>query len=261
MHRLGIAELPNLLFEIVGSIAAKGEKKMSYMPVLILHISGGTLGLISGGAAAFLRKGSPRHRMAGNIFVVSMLCMCVAAVYMATMKSEPSNILAGIFTAYLVATAWLTAKRSDGKKTIFDALGLGVALAALTAYVLYGLEAANSPSGAKAGVPAGMYFVMGFIALLAAVGDFRLLLGGALSATQRLVRHLWRMFFALFIASGSLFLARPHLFPAVLRQTGVIVLLGFLPLILMIFWLIRVRFTRAQRKVRPTRTEPYLARA
>jgi hypothetical protein len=72
-----------------------------------------------------------------------------------------------------------------------------------------------------------------------------MLLRGGISGTQRIARHLWRMCFGLFIASGSVFLARQHLFPAILRTTGVLVFLSVAPLLLMIFWLLRVRFTKA----------------
>ena len=92
------------------------------------------------------------------------------------------------------------------------------------------------------------YFIFGSVALLFATGDVRMLVRGGVSGTKRLSRHLLRMCFALFIASGSLFLARPHLFPAILRKTNVIFLLGILPLLLMIFWLFRVRFAKAYKK-------------
>src|SRR4029077_18350445 len=108
------------------------------------------------------------------------------------------------------------------------------------------------------GVPAGMYFFLGSIALLAAVGDVRMLVRGGIFGTQRLVRHLWRMCFALFIASASIFIARPHLFPALFRKTGLLFLLGVGPLILMIFWLARVRFAKAYKgKSMPSRSAVY----
>jgi hypothetical protein len=53
------------------------------------------------------------------------------------------------------------------------------------------------------------------------------------------------MCFALFIAASSIFLARQQLFPAILQRTGVFYFLSFLPLLLMIFWMLRVRFTNA----------------
>ena len=105
-------------------------------------------------------------------------------------------------------------------------------------------------------MPAAPYFIFGSIALLFAVGDIRMLVGGGISGARRLARHLGRMCFALFIASGSLFLARPHLCPVLLRKTGVIFLLGILPLILMVFWLFRVRLTKAHKKpVAPLRIQ------
>jgi hypothetical protein len=83
------------------------------------------------------------------------------------------------------------------------------------------------------------------VAVLAAIGDVRLLMRGGISGAGRIARHLWRMCFALFIAAASIFLARQQLFPALLRKTGALVFLSVLPLVLMVFWLLRVRFTSA----------------
>jgi hypothetical protein len=56
------------------------------------------------------------------------------------------------------------------------------------------------------------------------------------------------MCFALFIASGSLFLARQQLFPAWMRKTGSLVLLTFLPLMVMMYWLIRMWYAHGHKK-------------
>lgn len=64
------------------------------------------------------------------------------------------------------------------------------------------------------------------------------------SGRQRVARHLWRMCFALFVASASKFLARAHLSPVFLQKTGVLFGLSFLPLGLLIFWMFRVRFAK-----------------
>jgi len=88
---------------------------------------------------------------------------------------------------------------------------------------------------------------MGLVALLAATGDVRMIVLRGIAGTQRIARHLWRMCFALFIASASIFLARQHLFPAFMRRTGMLMLLSFLPLGLLIYWMIRVRVGKARR--------------
>lgn len=212
--------------------------------ILVPHICAGTLGVLSGFVAMFFRKGSRRHGLAGDVFVVSMLILSVSGVLLAIMKSQPGNILGGTFTFYLVVTAWMVARRGNQRPGIFDWAGFAVALTVGAFEVTYGLEAALSRTGLKYDYPPGPYFFLGSVALLAITGDFRMLLRGSISGTQRIARHLWRMCFAWFIASASIFLARQHIFPVFFRKTGVLFLLSFLPLMLMVFWLIRVRLAK-----------------
>jgi len=230
-------------------------------PILLLHIIAGTLGMLSGFVAVFLRKGSRRHGVAGNVFVVAMLCLSASGVYLAVMKSQPGNILGGTLTFYLVATAWMTARRRDGEPGVFDWGALLVVSAVAALNVTWGFQAATSPARLKHDYPPGPYFFLGSVALLASVGDVRMFVRNGISGTQRIARHLWRMCFALFIAAASIFLARQQIFPAFLRKTGALFLLSFLPLILMIFWLVRVRFVNAYKKRAPVvgGPEPALA--
>jgi len=72
-----------------------------------------------------------------------------------------------------------------------------------------------------------------------------MLVRGGIAGTQRIARHLWRMCFALFVAAGSIFLARQHLFPDILQKTGALVFLSFLPLLLLVYWLVRIRLAKA----------------
>ncbi len=217
------------------------------LPMLVLHIVGGTLGMLSGFVAVFLLKGSRRHGLAGNVFVLAMLILSVSGVVLALMKSQPGNVLGGTLTFYLVVTAWIAARRKVVETGPLDWGALLVALALMAVELTCGIDAATSPTGQKFGYPPGPYFFMGSVALLAVVGDLRLLVRGGISGTARIARHLWRMCFALFIAAASIFLARQELFPAILRKTGALWFLSFLPLLLMIFWLIRVRFTKPYR--------------
>lgn len=230
---------------------------MSFSPILLFHICGGTLGVLSGAAAASFRKGSRRHRIAGKVFAISMLSLAASGVYLAFMKSQPGNVLGGTFTFYLVATAWMTARRREEKPGIFDWGALLIVLAVAATEVTFAFQAMRRQTGLKYGYPAGPYFFIGSVALLALAGDARMLIRGV-SGTQRIARHLWRMCFAWFIASASIFLARPHLFPVLLRKAGVLYLLTALPLLLMIFWLVRVRFAKTYKnKAIPGRSDVY----
>jgi uncharacterized membrane protein len=178
---------------------------MSFSPMLPLHISAGIIGILSGAAAMSFRKGSPRHVLSGRIFVIAMLTLSASAVWLALLI--PSLVGIGL---------WI--------------LGL---------QVVYGhVRPAN-------GVPLGMYLFMGSVMLLAAAGDIRMLARGGVFGAKRIVRHLWRMCFGLFIATGSFFLGQQQVFPAFIRKTNVLFVPAILPLILLIFWLFRVRFTNA----------------
>ncbi len=222
---------------------------MGFSPILFVHIGSGICGLFSGSAAVALRKGSRRHALTGNIFVVSMMSLALTGVYLALIKGQPGNVLGGTFTFYLVATAWMTARRQNPLIDIYDWLALLTVLSVATVCIAYGFEAATSPDGMHYGTPAGQYFFLGSVASIALVGDVRMLVRRGVDGTQPLARHLWRMCFALFIASGSIFLARQHLFPAVMRTTGALYFLTVLPLLLMIFWLIRVRLATAYKRL------------
>src|ERR1700691_3250164 len=221
---------------------------MAHSPLLLLHIVSGTVRMLSGFVAVFLRKGSRRHALAGSVFVVSMLCLSASGTYLATVKHQPGNILGGSLTFYLVATAWMTARGREGAPGIFDWAALLVVLGVAAAEWTFGVEAAMSPTGMKYDYPPWPYFIFGSVAALAFAGDVRMLVRGGVAGTKRLARHLWLMCFALFIAAASIFLARQQLFPALLQRTGVFVFLSVLPLLLMIFWLLRVRFANAYKR-------------
>jgi Predicted membrane protein (DUF2306) len=244
------------------------------LPILILHIAGGVLAMLAGAAAMSFRKGSRWHGLAGNVFVVCMLLMGACAIPLALIKHQTNNVFGGILTIYLVSTAWLTARRTDNdtRNSAFDWAGFLFALAVGSLTLMNGWQKATGRA-ADDGVPTFMSFFMGSIVLLAAAGDLGMLLRG-ISGRRRIVRHLWRMCFAWFMAAGSFFLGpdnrplrllstmglRQQIFRALLRQE-VLFFLAILPLLFLIFWLIRIRFSNAYRKVASLagRSEPALS--
>lgn len=218
---------------------------MTYTPMLIVHIIAGIAGVVSGFMALFIRKGSPLHRQTGNVFVIAMVVMGASGAYRAVVKSQPFNVLAGTLTCYLVATAWLTMRRKPGQtgRLEYGLIALGVATG-LTALAF----------GAKSGSRA--YFVFMTIAFLLVTGDVRVLLRGGASGGKRLLRHLWRMCFALFIAAGSFFLgtANPNglrntLFTKEIRATHINQLPVLVIVVAMLYWIAKVRFGKGYGRV------------
>jgi hypothetical protein len=151
---------------------------------------------------------------------------------------------------------WLTVMRKE-KETGHTEFGLLLfGLAAGTGSLIFGWQAAHRATGLKAEDSAPLY-VFGSVALLSAAGDTRMLIRGGVSGAQRLVRHLWRMCVALFIAAGSFFLGtasdpvlrrtglRATLFTPAIRQTHLPEVPVLIIVIMTIFWLCRVWFTNA----------------
>jgi hypothetical protein len=213
---------------------------MRHSPLLLLHITGGTIGLISGFITIALKKGSDRHRIAGYVFVTAMLTMASVGAFLALRRFEPGNILGGTITFYMVATAAMAFRLRVSLTRLFDWSALLLATGVGATELACAYKAATSPTGQWQGYSVGPYLIFGCIALLAAAGD--------------LTRHLWRMCFGLFVAAASVFLARPHLFPAFMQKSGALIFLTVLPLLLMLFWFIRVRRS-APRAAKPIPTQ------
>jgi uncharacterized membrane protein len=219
-----------------------GRKRPPYRPLLLFHILNGLLGIMSGGAAIVLRKGSRRHEWAGRVFVVSMLSMSGSASYIAFTDPDgsPINVLMGLLTFYLVSTAWLTARRTRPQTGLVDWIGLFAIVGVSVGLINYGFVAANSESGTIGGVPAGVFFAFSAVAVLAAMLDVRMIRRGGVSDAQRLTRHLWRMNTALFIAVSSFFQGQPQLFPVAVRNSGVLAVPTLLVILSLGYWLFRV---------------------
>jgi hypothetical protein len=228
----------------------------TYSPVLIIHIIGGFVAVLAGFTALFARKGARLHRKSGAIFVVAMLIMAAGGAYAAYVKSQTFNVFAGSITFYLVATGALTVQRKEKETGKADYAFLLIALAT----GITSLSMATSRVASKGAGSATPYFIFATIALLCSAGDVRMLIRGGLSGAQRMLRHVWRMCFSLFIAAGSFFLGtasdpafkkaglRARLFTHAIRQTHLPEIPIYILIALTIFWLIRVRYSNMYRK-------------
>jgi uncharacterized membrane protein len=208
---------------------------------LAFHVAMGVIALASGLVAIAARKGGMWHRRAGLVFVATMLANGISAAGIAAYEGK--SISSGALTLYLVFTAF-TAVRP------LRALARGVDIALMAfAFTFAGMTylgaftALGNRGHQLNGVPAGMLFFLGTVILLAAIGDVRMIRAGGIQGTRRLARHLWRMCFGLFIASGSFAaqLVMMKFMPPQLRSMPVILLLGGGPLVVLLYWMWRVR--------------------
>ena len=210
-----------------------------------LHIGGGVVAIVGGAAAMIARKGERLHRLFGTIFFAAMLTMAGAAIFVALLVPERPNVLAGAFAFYLVLSAWLTVRRKDGRTGLAERWALLLAACTAATGLIYGVQA--TIIRIHTAPPPAVFFVFAFVAALAAILDLKVVLRGGISGTARIARHAWRMSVGLFIATGSFFLGQQKVMPVWIQGSPILIVLGVAPLLLMIFWLIRIQFSGAYR--------------
>ena len=226
-----------------------------------IHIAGGMVALAAGTVAAAARKGGRVHVAAGGAFAASMLVLGVTASIIAPFASPPQSPVGGIMVCYFVATGWLAARRRSSRTGTFEKIACAAVLVMGALIIAAGVQRAFAP-GQFTGPPApGALILLGGICLIAGFGDLRYVRRRTLSATQRLSRHLWRMCFAFFIATGSFFLGQQDVLPMAVRGSPILFVAAFAPLALLLFWLVRVRVSRyppgnADPNPDPTATTP-----
>jgi uncharacterized membrane protein len=218
--------------------------------LVMLHICAAVVALLSGFLSSAVRKGAGMHRVAGNVFFISMLTMASSAAWLSgVLRPNAANFVVSLLTLYLVATAWWAARRRDGVTGMFDVIALLYVVGVGVLGMAGGIEAANSPRGTKDHMPAAVYFVFGTVALLCAFTDVRMLMRGGVTGARRIARHLWRMSLALLIATLSFYPGQARQLPDSLRGNS----LMFIPHVLligsMLFWMARMSARkRAERK-------------
>jgi hypothetical protein len=208
------------------------------------------LALVGGYAALFAGKGGRLHRKAGVLFVCAMVIMGAAATIVAVDRGKNVTALGGPFVAYLVITALITVRPPADSSPRLNRGLMVLGLIVGAGYIALGVQILGSGRAITNGVPTpqiGSAALMnGVVGLLGFVGDARVLRSGPLRGTPRLTRHLWRMCYALFTASGSFFLGQAQVIPKPLRNGPVLAFLAFLPLLAMLYWLLRARMRRAR---------------
>lgn len=219
-------------------------------PVLIVHICAGAVGIVSGAAALTVRKGEWLHRVFGTVFFLSMLVMLVLGAYLAATARtsvvipRTGTVAVALLALTLVITAWMTVRRKDGGIGFPEKLGAILAFGLTLTLAGFGVQAAMSPTGVVDGAPATAYYGFAAFAALITVLDVKVLLRGGISGAPRIARHLWRMCAALLFATVFFFLGQGQkVMPAWMRGSLWLYVPALAPLILMIFWLIRVRLT------------------
>lgn len=213
------------------------------MILLPVHILGGMLALVFGYAALYASKGATAHRRSGTGFVIAMITMSLTGALIAAMKPDRGSMVAGALTFYFVVTGFLAVKRIPRARHI----EIGAMLAAV---ILSGFAIWAGSWLARRGRPeAAPMFLFAAMAIVAAIGDLKMLRAGELTGKPRIKRHLWRMCFAMWVAAASFFWGPPNRVPEIIRIPALLPIPVLTPIVVMLYWLWRMRGKKAVRGV------------
>jgi hypothetical protein len=219
--------------------------------ILIVHIAGGAIGILTGWIASASKKGQKLHRISGQTFFVAMFVSYLIAACVAPFLDDGArpNTVAGILALYLLLSGVAAARRRQFKASQAERMGLLVALFTTAIGAWFAFESHQDPAGSLDGSPPEAFAVFIITGCFAIFGEVRVLMRGRLSNAERVKRHLWRMCASFFIASGSFFVGQPQIFPVWFNETPLPDLLSFAPIIIMIYFL--VRYGRTPKRFAP----------
>ncbi len=209
---------------------------------LAVHFAAGLVSIVAGAIALSVTKGGPIHKQSGLVFTWAMIGLGLTAAGIGTYENRPGQVFAGLIAAYMVFSAMTTVKPLPGIGQRFNVALMVLAFAYAAANLYAGVTEWLDPTLEVVGRPRVVPpLVGGTVILLAAIGDLRALRAGGLRGARRLARHLWRMCFGLFVATGSFFLGQMKFIPEPVRIVPLLLVLAFAPILFLFYWMWRVR--------------------
>ena len=196
----------------------------------------------AGTVALSVAKGGRLHKSSGLVFSVSMILTGFLAAIISAYAGK--SVIGPIFVVYLIFIAVTTVKPLPGRGRSVDVALMIVAFWFAAGLYWGGAIAWAMPGHTMNNVPAAMIFFLATVALLAAVGDARMIRADGLRGPRRIARHLWRMCFGLYIATGSFFLGQMKFVPEPIRIVPLLFALAVAPLVILLYWMWRVRLRR-----------------
>jgi len=222
--------------------------------ITIAHIASGAIAVAMGTITFAVQKGAAFHINAGRVFTAAMGLSSFLGAVLGLIKFETFYITfhAGVLGMTLVLSGWLLAKaRTKHRDTVFVIIG-GANLLNMAGLVAAGFCALTLPEQTLRGFVATDYFFLAGMAGIALVNDTVVLLRKTLSYKHRIGQHIWRMCLGFFIAAGSAFTGPgANSFPEAVQNSGVLSLPELTIILLMLFWLVRVRFWNWRQKRAP----------
>ena len=218
--------------------------------MLFIHILAGASALAAGFLALYSEKGRTVHRRTGRWFAYAMLAMTTTGALMAvSYRPNRGNLVAAAITFYLVATGLGTVIRKISEAPrLYDTL-FGLGFFATVAAWGFGIFALGLPGRTLDHIPAPALFMFAAVGTLGVIGDARMLHAGVIEGTARLRRHLWRMNYAMWVATTSFFYGQARHLPDWFRAAKLNHYIVLLVALTLVYWLLRLRSRKSAQKL------------
>ncbi len=156
---------------------------------LILHIVGGSVGLLTGMINILRKKGDKNHKLVGKIFLISMLSAGISSLILASIHPNYFLSMVGVFTLYLVGSGQLYLKGYNN--TTSKIIGWTITILMLLAGILFvGIGVLDL---AKTNLFGLVFVSFGCLGLRFVQQDFKNYKGQSSIKNYGLVAHLQRM--------------------------------------------------------------------
>ncbi|MFT3910884.1 MAG: hypothetical protein QM737_15810 [Ferruginibacter sp.] len=178
---------------------------MTFTIFLVLHILGGSVGLLSGTINLVRKKGDKRHKLVGKFFLYGMLTAGISSLALSIIHPNYFLFIVGLFTIYLIATGsrYLHLKMLGHNQQPAKIDWAITIIMLLTGLIFIGFGIKLLVVGKLFGI---VFIVFGALAIFLVRIDFKNYKGKIVAKNYWLLSHLQRMTGA-YIASLTAFLA------------------------------------------------------
>lgn len=199
---------------------------LAFLIVLILHVTCGTVSLISAFGAIYCAKGKYWHRFYGKFFIAGMTGVFVTAMPLAFMIESLFLFLIAIFSYYLTLSGYRFARNRSGIPRLGDwMISISMLFSGL---IMLGLGYYHYALG---GYQHTVLLVFGIISCLLSGSDLKIFYYRAATGAERIIKHFSGMLGATIAAITAFVVTNFSFQPAIALWLGPTILIT--PLI---FW-------------------------
>lgn len=197
--------------------------------MLMFHIIAGSFLLLFGIGALCFSKGQSKHRVAGNLFFVSLLAMVLSVP---NLLEDP---VMAILSAYYGTTAWAIVLRKEKSTGFFEIVAMiTITIISVILFKVVLTSTALTPT---------FKFILSawaIVTALSALLDLNMIVRGGLSGKHRIARHAWRTCCALLGAVMSFSANTDEYWPDFVN-TNIFI---YLTISVLVFWVFRILLTK-----------------